>query len=353
MRVADRDSVSFGARHNRQWQMAARPDGPVKDSDFAMAEGLVPEPRDGEFLVRTLYLSLAPVMRQYMIDGAGIERPLAIGDVIYGRGVGQVVASRHPDYAIGDIVHGKLGWQEYALSDGAPDKLMFKVRATDLSPSTALGVLGITGFSAYVGMMDIGAPKAGDTVLVSGAAGGVGSIAGQLAKIAGCRVIGLASTPEKRALLTEQLGYDAAIDYRRDDLSAAIAEAAPQGIDVFFDNVGGPILDVALERINRYARVVSCGRISEYVTGHVYRLANWWRIGRQRATMRGFFVYDYVHRFSEAEVQMAQWVREGRLTYIEDVLDGIEHMPSALRRLFEGKNVGKQIVRVADPLRLG
>jgi NADPH-dependent curcumin reductase len=351
--LADRDGRGFAtALRNRQWRLAARPAGPVKDSDFALVDSPVAEPRDGEFLIRTLYLSLAPVMRQYMIDGAGIERPMAIGDVMYGRGVGQVVASRHPDYAVGDIVHGKLGWQDYALSDGAPDKLMFKVRATDLSPSTALGVLGITGFSAYVGLLDLAAPKPGETVLVSGAAGGVGSVVGPLAKIAGCRVIGLAGTAEKRAMLVERLGYDAAVDYKTDDLTQAIGEAAPEGIDVFFDNVGGPILDAALDHINRYARVVSCGRISQYVSGHSYRLANWWRIGRQRARMQGFFVYDHVHRFREAEAQMAGWIREGRLPYVEDVLDGIEHMPAALRRLFDGANVGKQLVRVADPVSL-
>jgi len=352
--LADRDGGSFApTRHNRQWRLAARPDGPVKDSDFSLVESVVPEPRAGEFVIRTLYLSLAPVMRQYMIDGAGIERPMSIGDVMYGRGVGQVVASNHPGYRVGDVVHGKLGWQDYAVSDGAPDKLMFKVRATDLPASTALGVLGITGFSAYVGLLDIGRPKTGETVLVSGAAGGVGSVVGPLAKIAGCRVIGLAGTPEKRAMLTERLGYDAAVDYRSPDLGRAIEAVAPAGIDLFFDNVGGPVLDAALEHINRYARVVSCGRISQYVSGHSYRLANWWRIGRQRAKMQGFFVYDFVDRFPEAEERMAGWIREGRLPYIEDVLDGIERMPAALRRLFEGQNMGKQLVRVAEPLDLG
>ncbi len=343
----------FTSVRNRQWQLAARPEGAVKDSDFKLIEAALSEPRDGEFLIRTLYLSLAPVMRQYMIDGAGIERRLEIGDVMHGRGVGQVVASRHPDFAVGDIVHGKLGWQDYAVADGGLDQLMFKVCATDLPASTALGVLGITGFSAYVGLLDLGKPKQGQTVLVSGAAGGVGSIAGQLAKIAGCRVVGLAGTPEKCALLTGRLGYDAAINYKSADLSAAISAAAPDGIDLFFDNVGGPVLDAALDHINRYARIVSCGRISQYISGNSYRLANWWRIGKQRARMQGFFIYDYQHRFAEAEQRMAAWIREGRLTYLEDVLDGIEHMPSALRRLFEGANVGKQLVRVGAPLDLG
>jgi NADPH-dependent curcumin reductase len=330
--------------------MAARPDGAVRERDFELVEAPVPTPGAGEFLVRTLYLSLAPVMRQYMIDGAGIEAPLGIGDVIHGRGVGQVVRSNHPDYAVGDLVHGKLGWREYAVSDGAPDKLTFKVHATDLPPSTALGVLGITGFSAYVGMLDLAGPRPGETVLVSGAAGGVGSIAGQLARIAGARVIGIAGSAEKCAILTERLGLHAAIDYRSGGLAGAIAAAAPTGIDVMFDNVGGPILDAALEHINRHARVISCGRISQYVDGPNYALANWWRIGARRARLEGFFVYEHADRFREAEARMAQWIRDGALTWLEDVLDGFEQMPAALMRLFEGRNIGKQLVRVADPL---
>lgn len=341
-RLADRPA------RNRQWRLAARPDGPVRESDFALFDAPVPSPGDGEFLVRTRYLSVAPVMRQYMIDGAGIERPMQIGDVMYGRGVGEVVASRHPGFAVGDIVHGKLGWQDYALADGAPGSLMFKVSATDLPPSTALGVLGITGFSAYVGLLDLARPQPGESVLVSGAAGGVGSVAGPLAKIADCRVVGLAGTEEKRRMLVDRLGYDAAIDYKSGALAETIASVMPAGIDVFFDNVGGPILDAALANINRRARVISCGRISQYVSGHTYRLENWWRIGRQRASMQGFFVYDFEHRFAEAEARMAAWIREGRLPYAEDILDGIEQMPTALRRLFDGANVGKQIVRVAD-----
>ncbi len=334
----------------REWRKAAVPDGEVDFGDFELVDVPVPRPGPGEFLVRTLFLSLAPVMRQYMIDGAGIEAPLAIGDVIHGRGVGQVVATRHPGYAIGDIVHGKLGWREYAISDGAPDKLMFKVNATDLPISTALGVLGITGFSAYVGMIDIAQPRPGQTVLVSGAAGGVGSIAGQLARIAGARVIGIAGSAQKCATLTGRLGFAAAIDYRTQDVDDAIRAAAPEGIDVMFDNVGGPILDAALGQIKRHARIVSCGRISQYVAGPNHALVNWWRIGAQRARMEGFFVYEHSARFAEAEAQMAHWIREGSLTWLEDILDGFERVPEALMRLFAGRNMGKQLVRVAAPL---
>ncbi len=337
-------------RNGRQWQMAAKPSGAVKFSDFKLVEAPLGQPGPGEFLIRTLYLSLAPVMRQYMIDGAGIEAPLQPGDVIHGRGVGQVVRSRHPDFHPGDLVHGKLGWQEYALSDGAEDKLMFKVHAADLPPSTALGVLGITGFSAYVGLFDIGQPKHGETVLISGAAGGVGSVAGQLARIAGCRTIGIAGSAEKCATLTGQLGFDVALNYREPGLEAAITAAAPDGIDVIFDNVGGPVLDAGLARINRFARVVSCGRISQYVDGPNHALANWWMIGEYSASMRGFFIYDHRDRFAEAEARMAEWIRSGELRWLEDILDGFERMPEALVRLFEGRNIGKQLVHVADPL---
>lgn len=336
----------------RQWQMASRPQGVIKRSDFMLVEVPMPEPAEGEFLVRTLYLSVAPVMRQYMIDGAGIEAPLKPGDVMHGRGVGQVVRSRHPAFPVGTLIHGKLGWQEYALSDGAPDKLMFRVHATDLPPSTALGVLGMTGYSAWIGLFAIGQPRPGETVLVSGAAGGVGSIVGQLARIAGCRTIGIAGTAEKCALLTDRLGYDVAINYRDPDLAERIAAATPERIDVVFDNVGGPILDAALARINRFARIVSCGRISQYIDGPNHALDNWWMIGEHSARMQGFFVYDHAHRFAEAEAQMAQWIREGQLTWLEDVLEGFDAMPDALARLFSGDNVGKQVVHVADPLPL-
>lgn len=330
--------------------MAARPEGAVCAAHFRQVTAPMPPIGEGEFLVRTLYLSVAPVMRQYLIDGAGIEAPLAPGDVIHGRGVGQVIASRHAGFPPGTIVHGKLGWQDHALSDGAPDKLMFAVASRDLPLSTALGVLGMTGFSAYVGMLDIGRPRQGETVLVTGAAGGVGSIAGQLARIAGARVVGTAGSPAKCAMLIGALGFDAALDYRAPAFDTRLAAATPQGIDVIFDNVGGPVLDAALARINRFARVVSCGRISQYVDGPNHALANWWTIGENSARMEGFFVYDHPHRFAEAEARMARWIREGRLTWREDVLEGFERMPEALMRLFEGRNLGKQVVHVADPL---
>ncbi len=336
----------------RRWVVASRPDPEVREENFRLETALLPEPGPGEFLVRILYLSVAPVMRMYMIDGAGIEKPLEVGDTMLGRGVGEVVASRHPGYLVGDIVQGKLGWQEYALSDGSPRTMMYKVGQRLVPFSTALGVLGMTGFTAYLGLTEIGRVKAGETVLVSGAAGGVGSNCGFIARNLGCRVVGIAGTEEKCRLLVGSLGYDATIDYRAEDVGERIAALCPQGVDVFFDNVGGEILDAALTRINRHARVVLCGRISQYLKSddEMYHLRNWWRVGKQRASMQGFFIYDLHEHFGSAERQMAEWIAAGRMGYQEDVLDGIEQMPRALIRLYEGANVGKQLVRVAAPV---
>jgi NADPH-dependent curcumin reductase CurA len=334
---------------NRQWVLAERPVGrAVRESDFRLVESPLPVPGPGEFLIRTMYLSVAPVMRMYMLDGAGIEKPLAIGEVMRGRGVGEVVASNHPDYDVGDHVQGKLGWQEYSVSDGSPYFMMYKVRQRLVPLSTAAGVLGMTGFTSYLGLVDIGQPKRGETVLVSGAAGGVGSNVGWIARNLGCRVVGIAGSAPKCRALTEHLGYDAAIDYRTEDVPSRIRELCPDGVDVFFDNVGGEILDHALGALNRYGRVVSCGRIAEYLkpAAEGYRLRNWHRIGRQRATMRGFFIYDLAEHFPRAERQMAQWIAEGRMRPMEDVLEGLEQMPRALMRLYEGQNLGKQIVRL-------
>jgi NADPH-dependent curcumin reductase CurA len=335
---------------NRRWVLAARPvDRAPRESDFRLEEAAVPVPGPGQLLVRTRYLSVAPVMRQYMIDGAGIEEPLAIGEVMRGRGAGEVVASNHPDWSPGDFVQAKLGWQEWSVIDDSPRFMAYRIRQRGLPLSTALGVLGLTGFTAYLGLVDLGTPRPGETVLVSGAAGGVGSNVGWIARNLGCRAVGIAGTADKCRVLTERLGYHAAIDYRRDDVPARLRELCPDGVDVFFDNVGGELLDHALEALNPYGRVVCCGRIAEYLkpAGETYRLRNWHVIGRRNATMRGFFIYDLAEHFPRAERQLAQWIADGRLQWAEDVLEGIEQMPRALRRLYEGGNTGKQVVRVA------
>lgn len=333
---------------NRQWCLAERPIGrPVLETDFMLRRSGVPSIADGQFLVRTRYLSVAPVMRNYMIDGAGIEAPLAIGDVMRGRGVGEIVASNNPDWPVGTIVQGKLGWQDYVVADGAPGSLMFPIRQKVAPIATGLGVLGMTGFTSYCSLKDIGKPKDGETIVVSGALGGVGNVAVQLARLMGCRVVGIAGSDDKCRLLEDRLGCHATINYRNNTMDEDLKRVAPDGVDIFFDNVGGSILDAVLLHLNRYARIICCGRISEYLNDEPYRLRNWGQVGQMRATMKGFFVYDYEPMFAEAEAVMADWIARGDLTYQEDRLEGLEMMPAALIRLYEGKNVGKQIVHVS------
>ncbi len=335
---------------NRQWVLAARPQGAVRESDFRLIETALRALEPGEFRVQTLYLGVAAVMRGYMLNTEKFERPLQLGDVMHGRGVGRVVESRHPQFTVGDLVHGKLGWQDYAIADGTPYFLMYKVHQRVAPVSTALGVLGLTGFTSYLGLVDIGAVRPGDTVLVSGAAGGVGSNVGQIARNLGASAIGIAGSAEKCTLLTTSLGYRAAIDYRREDVGRRIGELCPDGIDVFFDNVGGAILDAGLAHLRRHARVVLCGAISQYVDGaeRPRPLDNAFAIFKKMARMEAFFIYELAEHFERAEAQLARWIAEGRLRYQEDVLEGLERMPQALIRLFEGRNLGKQLVHVAS-----
>ncbi len=334
---------------NKRLVLAARPSGLIKNSDFRMEEAKVPDIQDGEFLVKTKYLSLAPVMKFYMLDGAGIEKPLQLGETMRGRGVGEVIDSRHPDFQKGDFVGGKFGWQEYVVSKGTAYDMMYKFDVEGLSPSTALGVLGVTGFTSYFGLYHVGALKENENILVSSAAGGVGSSLGFLSKIKSGKVVGLTSTNEKKKLLTEKLGYDFAINYKIENISEQLDKYFPEGIDVYFDNVGGEILDLALSKLRRYARVVCCGRISTYkdsLKTQEYQLKNWHKVGSNRAKMEGFFIYDFEAQFAEAKKEMIGWIKEGRLKYQEDILQGLEKMPEALNRLFEGKNIGKQLVKV-------
>lgn len=335
---------------NRQWLLASRPVGPVRAGDFRLVERPLQPLQPGQFRIQTLYLGVAAVMRGYMLNTEAFERPLEIGDVMHGRGVGRVVESRNPDFAVGELVHGKLGWQEYAIADGSPYYLMYKTGAHGAPPATALGVLGLTGFTAYLGLVDVGALRAGDTVLVSGAAGGVGSIAGQVARNLGARVVGIAGSPAKCELLTARLGYHAAIDYRAEDVQQRIGELCPEGIDLFFDNVGGAILDAGLAHLRRHARIVLCGAISQYVDGveKPRPLHNAYQVFKKMARMEAFFIYEMAADFARAEAALAAWLAAGQLHYQQDVLEGLEQMPHALIRLFEGRNLGKQLVHVAD-----
>lgn len=334
---------------NNRLVLAARPGEFIKKSDFKMETVELPPLKDGDFLIKTLFLSVAPVMKFYMLDGAGIENPMQIGETMRGRGVGEVVESKNPNYEIGDIVQGKCGWQEYVICDGSPYHMMYKVHQRGLSYSTALGVLGMTGFTSYFGLYHVGELKEGERVLVSAATGGVGSNIGHLTNIKGGKAVGLASTDEKCALLTEKLGYIGAINYTKENVLERIDHFFPEGIDVYFDNVGGEILDIALTKLRRYARVVCCGRISQYadIENTDYCLKNWHKVGATRSKMEGFFIYDFEKDFPQAEKEMAEWIEEGKLSYQEDVLEGLENMPVALNRLFERKNIGKQLVKIS------
>ena len=332
--------------HNRQFLLAARPVGAVTTQHFEFRQGAVPEPADGEFLVRNLLISIDPAMRGWMVNRADYVAPLHIGDVMRSACVARVVKSRRDGVSAGDLVSGTFGWQDYAI---VGDTLPFSTVDPTLPPSTALSLLGTTGYTAYFGMHEIAAPKPGETVVVSGAAGAVGSIAGQIAKIAGARVIGIAGSAEKCRWLIDSCGFDAAIDYKREDVGAALSALAPKGIDVYYDNVGGEILDLALARLANFARIVLCGGISRSLqTGPIPGPANYFNLVFRRATMRGFIVLDYAPRYAEAAAALSQWVSEGRIKYAEHLIEGFDNLPEALAGIFRGENIGKQIVKISE-----
>jgi hypothetical protein len=305
----------------------------------------VPEPADGQFVVRNQYLSVEPAMRGWISAVANYSKPVGIGEVMRSFAAGTVIRSRHAGYAEGEAVMGLLGWQDYAISDGT--NITRKVKETDLPLSLSLGVLGLNGVTAYFGLLDVGQPRPGDTVTVSTAAGAVGSAVGQIAKLTGCRAVGIAGGAVKTGICTEDFGFDAAIDYKIGKLSEALAAACPRGIDVYFDNTAGAISDAVLAQLAVGARVVICGTAS---------VASWDpppqgpRVERhllvKRARMSGFLAFDYQHRYEEAVARLAAWVREGRLRYREDIADGIEHCPGAIAELYRGENLGKRLIRL-------
>ena len=332
---------------HRVIKMASHPDGALEDGDFELVDAPVPEPADGEALVRTLYLSLDPAIRVWM-NGIDTYVPgIHVGDVMRAGGLGEVVQSRNAAYTEGDVVFGMMQWSEYCIARAGPDGMMTLPRQ---EPITAfLSVLGVTGLTAYFGMFDVAQPKEGETVVVSGAAGAVGSVAGQIGKIVGCRVVGIAGGPEKCAWITDELGFDAWIDYKSEDVAARLRETCPDGIDVFFDNVGGEILDAVLGQINLHARIALCGAISQYDTAELSPgPRNLLNLIPQRGRVEGFILLDYRDRFVDAILQLGQWVQEGRIQYAEDIVDGLENAPAAFRRLFSGENTGKLIVKVAE-----
>jgi NADPH-dependent curcumin reductase CurA len=331
---------------NRQIRLAARPVGEVKPTDWEHADAPAAEPGEGEFAGRTRCISLDPAMRGWLDDRPSYVPPVGLGEVMRAGCVVEVTASNHPDYAPGDHVLGIFGVQEQVVSDGRGAR---KVDTSVAPPSTYLGALGLPGMTAYFGLLDVGALREGETVLVSGAAGAVGTVAGQIAKVKGCRVIGIAGGPEKCAMLTDELGFDAAIDYRAQDVRLALRELAPDGIDVYFDNVGGEILDAALTRLAMHARIVICGAVSQYNNDKGMRgPSNYMALLVRRARMEGFVVFDYAERYGEAGRELARWIAEGRIKVKEHVVRGsIDEFPETLQMLFRGENVGKLVLEVA------
>ena len=333
---------------NRQWLLARRPEGPVSAEDFRLAEAPAAEPSDGEALVRNLYLSIDPTQRGWMAGDTYLPA-VKIGEVMRSFAVGQVVESRHPALRPGQIVQGLFGWQEYAIARPGSSSSPTPVPA-GLPIETAMSALGLTGITAYFGLLDVGRPKPGETVVVSGAAGATGAAAAQIAKIAGCRVIGIAGGPEKCRYLVDELGLDGAVDYKSENLARRLRELCPSGIDVFFDNVGGPALDVVLLLLALRGRIVICGGISHYNDSRpTSGPANYLALISKRGRMEGFLVLDYLSRAGEAVAALSGWMRDGKLKDRVDVVEGLESAPAALLRVFEGRNRGKQLVKLASP----
>lgn len=336
---------------NRQLLLASRPVGAPTPENFRLESTAVPAPAPGQVLLRTLYLSLDPYMRGRMSDAPSYAAPVALGEVMVGATVARVEASQHPDFQVGELVLGFNGWQDYAISDGAG---LTRLDPAMAQPSLALGVLGMPGFTAYMGLLDIGQPQPGETVVVAAASGAVGSAVGQIARIKGCRVVGIAGGAEKCRYVVEELGFDACIDHHAADLRKQLAAACPAGIDVYFENVGGAVFDAVLPLLNARARVPVCGLIAHYNDTALPPGPD--RLGllmgailRKRLRVQGFIIWnDYGPRFGEFFGQMSAWVRSGHVKFREDVVDGLENAPQAFIGLLEGKNFGKLVVRVGE-----
>lgn len=331
---------------HRRIVLASRPQGMVSLENFRLEEAPVPEPGPGQILVRQIYQSLDPYMRGRMNDGPSYAPPVQIGEVMEAGGVGEIVASQHPDYKVGEIVEGRLGWQEYCV----PTYERLRKVDTSLAPiSTANGVLGMPGMTAYFGFLDVGQPRVGDTVVVSAASGAVGAVVGQIARIMGCRVVGIVGSQAKADYIVRELGFDAAINYRTDNLMQALGRECPRGIDVYFENVGGKVWDAVVEHLAIGARVAVCGRIAEYnVTEPELVPRNLRFFIPKRVRMQGFLVFDFNHRYPEGLARMAEWIRSGEMKYKEDVVEGLESAPAAFLKLFSGENFGKLLVKVGE-----
>lgn len=342
--------MSQSSTQNRRWVLASRPHGAPVADNFRLEEQPVPTPAEGQVLLRTMWLSLDPYMRGRMSDEPSYSPPVELGAVMVGGTVSRVETSHHPDFKEGEWVLGYSGWQDYDLSDGSG---LVKLGDDPAHPSWALGILGMPGFTAYMGLLDIGQPKAGETLVVAAATGPVGATVGQIGKIKGCRVVGVAGGEEKCRHAVEVLGFDACIDHRADDFAARLADACPHGIDVYYENVGGKVFDAVLPLLNTSARVPVCGLVSGYnATGLPdgpdrlpLLMAT---LLKKRIRMQGFIIgQDYGHRIGEFQKEMGSWVNEGKIHYREQVTDGLEKAPETLIGLLEGKNFGKVVIQVA------
>src|SRR5580693_5896402 len=330
---------------NRQFRLTSRPVGMVQRSDFDFVTTPAGEPGPGEVLVRVLYLSLDPAMRGWMNEGKSYIAPVGLGDVMRAGGIGRVVASNDASLAVGDAVVGMTGVQDYAVVK-AKDATKVDARLAPLP--RFLGALGMPGLTAYFGLLDIGQPKEGETVVISAASGAVGAVTGQIAKIKGCRAIGIAGGPDKCRYVVEELGFDAAIDYKNEDVRAGLAQHCPKGIDVYFDNVGGEILDIVLSMLARRARVIICGAISQYNNlESIQGPRNYMSLLINHARMEGFVVFEYAARYPEGVQALAGWMLAGKMKAREDIVDGLETFPDTLQKLFSGENFGKLVIKVA------
>lgn len=331
---------------NRQLVLAQRPSGMVDESTVRLETRAVPEPAPGEALVQVRYLSIDPTIRTWMNDAPGYLPPIRLGEVIRGAGIGEVVRSQSDRFAVGEMVYGMTCWQDYAVAGETTGG--FQILPPGIEPTTALNIFGITGMTAYWGLIDVGRVQAGDTVVVSGAAGATGSVVGQIARIKDAKkVVGISGSEQKCDWLVNELGFDAAVNYHTDDVAARLTDLCPGGIDLYFDNVGGGLLDICLGHLALRGRVVLCGAISTYNTpGRVPGPSNYRNLIIKRGRMEGFLILDYLDRFPEAQLQMAGWASEGRIKHREHVVKGLERAPEALNLLFTGGNTGKVIVQV-------
>ena len=335
---------------NRQWLLAKRPHGFVTKENFEYTESPIPDPDDGQVLVRNLLLSFDPTQRGWMEERESYLPPVKIGEPMRAGSIGQVVESKNSGFDKGDLVQTTGGWQDFLVIEPGEGVMGLSKVPDGVAPELMLSALGVTGLTAYFGLLNLGKPRAGETLLVSGAAGATGSVAGQIGKIRGCRVVGIAGGPDKCKWLINEAGFDEVIDYKNENVDCRIAETCPNKVDIFFDNVGGAILEATLNHINMNARVILCGGISNYnATEPVPGPSNLMNLVIMRARMEGFIVIDYMHQAGEAMTELTKWIKGGDLKYQVDVQEGFENIPDTLNRLFTGQNLGKQLLKIADP----